>query len=62
MATEIQIYVGDFFRLIEAKTNNKYCDVCSKHFNRTAYYKHIKSNIHNHAIQKIISSNSSPNK
>ena len=44
MATAVEIYAGDFFRLIKPKPNTKVYDLCNKHFNRTAHYKHLKKN------------------
>ena len=42
----VEVYAGDFFRLFEAILNTKFCDMCSRRFNRTFYYKHKNSNIH----------------
>ena len=44
--TESEIYVGKIFRRIEAKSNVKLCEVCNRHYNETAYYKHFKRKIH----------------
>ena len=30
MATAVEIYAGDFFRLIKPKPNTKVCDLCNK--------------------------------
>ena len=54
MATAIEIYAGDFLRLFEAQPNIKLCYVCNRQFNRTAYYEHLKRNIHFAAPYKMI--------
>ena len=35
MTVTVQVYAGDCFRLIEAKTFIKFCIICNRHFNRT---------------------------
>ena len=38
-------FSGNFFELIEAQSNTKYCDICKNHLARTADYRHTKSEI-----------------
>ena len=40
------MYLDDFFKLIEAKSSDKFGDNFVKSFNWTAYYKPMKSDIH----------------
>ena len=52
MTTAAEIFAGDFFRSFEAKQNQNFCVVCSRHFNGTAYYRHIKSKMHSSTLNK----------
>ena len=52
MTTTVEVYAVDFFRLIEAKPITKFCDVCSRRFIRTTYYRHIKSKVHLATVYK----------
>ena len=53
MTATVETYAGNLFRLIEAKSNTKFCDICNGQFIRTAYYREIKSNIHSATPNKI---------
>ena len=51
--TRAASYAGDFSNLFEkCKVHTNFCDMCEKLFRRTAFYKHIKSNIHLSTLYK----------
>ena len=54
MTTAAEIFASDFFRLIEARLNQKFCVVCNRRYNRTAFYRQNKSKIHSSTLNKKI--------
>ena len=46
MTTTVQVYAFDFFRLIKAEPNTKFCDMFIRRFDRTAFYRRTKLNVH----------------
>ena len=55
MATAVEVYAGNFFTIIGAKRIARFCEVCNKHYKRTAFYKDLKRNILFAALYKTIS-------
>ena len=53
MTAKDEVSTGDFFRLYKIELNSRFCDICNRQFDRSAYYRHIKSDIHSTALHKI---------
>ena len=44
IATAVEIYAGNFFKVIETKPNTNFFDVSNGHFHEISDYKHLKRN------------------
>ena len=60
MTTAVEIYAGDFFKILEASSITKFSDICNRHFIKTAYYTPKISNVNLPTPYKEIVSNESP--
>ena len=38
----VERYVFDFLKLIEDKSNTEVCDICKRHYNKTAYKRTLE--------------------
>ena len=63
MTATVEFLVCDIFRLIEAKSDDKFCDICNRHLKITAFHRHMKSNRHLGTLyQRTFSIQIHPNK
>ena len=46
MTATVENYAGYFFKLIDAESSTKFCDISNRCFSRTAFYRHKKSKVH----------------